>query len=317
MLKRSVFWLLDHHPEAGETVAEGHHAALEAAALADRLGFSSLWLAEHHGAEPAGQLGTVPHPAVLLAAMAQRTERIRLGPAVAVLPLRDPVQVVEDYGVVDGLSRGRLNLGVGSGSRAEEFALFGADFEHRRQIFAERLAEVRARWVAMRPSSKPPIYVSTMHEDSAYRIGADGDSLLTLVPPSVGGLEAAVARVHAHARGLREAGHRETGAESVVMMFAHAAETASQVRATVVPALARVLRLMGGVTLPDPEGFYAQLCASGAGLFGTPDAVEAQLDQLAERGVEHVAFISRFGGMSRGRAEQSLQRLAPPGRGTP
>ncbi len=61
-MKHSLFWLLDQYPETGESVAALHETALEHAAEADRLGFTSLWLAEHHFLT----LGTVPNPAVLL-----------------------------------------------------------------------------------------------------------------------------------------------------------------------------------------------------------------------------------------------------------
>ncbi|MCP3920716.1 MAG: LLM class flavin-dependent oxidoreductase [bacterium] len=65
-MRRSLFWLLYQYPETGECVASVHETALEHAAEADRLGFTSLWLAEHHFVN----LGTAPNPAVLLAAIA-------------------------------------------------------------------------------------------------------------------------------------------------------------------------------------------------------------------------------------------------------
>jgi len=141
---RSLFWLLDHHPDTGESLAELHATALEQASLADRLGFTSLWLAEHHF----HALGTAANPAVVLSALAQRTQRLRLGPAVSVLPLRNPIQVAEDYALVDLLSGGRLNMGVGTGSQPLEFAGFGADFEGRGKLFDENLAVLRSRWSA-------------------------------------------------------------------------------------------------------------------------------------------------------------------------
>lgn len=320
-MKRSLFWLLDQYPETGESVASVHEAALAHAVEADRLGFESLWLAEHHFRT----LGTAPNPAVLLGAIARLTRRIRLGPAIAVLPLRDPIQVAEDYALVDVLSRGRLNMGVGSGSQRTEYAPFGIDFEARREVFAENLATIRERWqaagigeigpaslnVAPIQSPVPPIYVATLSIESAYQIGLAGDSMLTLVPPPSDGLDDVAARVHAHARGLRESGRAEQTAESVVMIFAHVAETEAEVRSTVTPALVRLLRAMGGVELPDAEAFYRQMRGNDAGLFGTPSEVARQLQRLADLGIDHVAFISRFGGMSGEAAMQSLRRLAP------
>ena len=95
------------------------------------------------------------------------------------------------------------------------------------------------------------------------------------------------------------------------MMFAHVADTEAEARATVVPALARLMLATTGAAWPDPEALYEQLRRSDAGLFGTPTEVKRQVERLAERGVGHVAFISRFGGMPIDAAARSLRYLAP------
>lgn len=320
-MKRSLFWLLDQYPETGELVAAVHEAALEQAVEADRRGFSSLWVSEHHFVT----LGTAPNPAVLLAAIAQRTERLRIGPATTVLPLRNPIHVAEDYALVDVLSGGRLNLGVGSGSRAAEYEPFGIDFERRRELYAENLAEIRRRWsaaangdigvnslnVAPVQSPAPPVYVATMNDEAAYRIGLAGDSMLTLVPPPEPDLDGPLKRLREHASGLEEVRDGDQRAESVMMMFAHVAQTKEEVRATVVPALARLMRAMTGAEWPDPEALYEQMRRSGVGLFGEPEEVDYQLQRLADLGANHIAFISRFGGMPKEVAARSLRHLAP------
>jgi len=319
-VKRSLFWLLDHYPETGESIADLHRFAVQQATEADRLGFDSLWLAEHHFRA----LGTAPNPAVLLAAIAERTRRIRLGPAVAVLPLRDPIQIAEDYALVDALSGGRLNMGVGSGSQESEYEPFAIDFDSRRDRCARNLAIVRERWDAATRGevgpgllnvspiqTPPPIYVATMNEDAAYEIGLAGDSLLTLVPPGSEGLSDPVERVRAHARGLERSAQRTEGAESVVMMFAHVAETKDEVRSTVVPALGRLMRAMTGDALPDPDAFYEGMRSGETGLFGTPPEVQDQFARLSELGAAHVALVSRFGGMTREASAASLRFMAP------
>ncbi|MEM9293379.1 MAG: LLM class flavin-dependent oxidoreductase [Acidobacteriota bacterium] len=319
-MQHSLFWLLDHYPETGESIAALHQAALEEAAEADRLGFRSLWLAEHHFLP----VSTVPNPAVLLAAMAQRTHSLRLGPATAVLPLRHPAQVVEDYAMVDSLSGGRLNLGVGSGSDRSEYEPFGIAFEDRRELYREHLAEIRQRWRTaaegqLGPSSvnvapiqgpAPPIYVATMNADTAYRVGLAGDSLLTLISPATESLEEVAERVEQHARGLREAGAADASAEAIVMAFAHVAETEEEARSTAIPALARLMHTMSGSPLPDAEAFYLEMKRKGIGLFGTRQEVAAKIDRLADLGIDHLAFVSRFGGMPKGCALHSLRRLS-------
>ena len=115
---------------------------LEQAEYAEELGFSSVWLAEHHGSD----YGSVPSPAILAAAIAQRTSRLRLGVAVAVLPFEHPVRVAEDWAMVDVLSDGRLDFGVGRGYQPPEFDLLGVDQAKSREVFMESLDVILGLW---------------------------------------------------------------------------------------------------------------------------------------------------------------------------
>jgi len=126
--------LLDDAP-----AAERYRLALEQIRTAERLGFASAWVAQHHfhGAE-----GGLPSPFVLLAHAAATTSRIRLGTGVVTLPLENAVRVAEDAVVLDELSGGRVELGVGSGSTPATFLGFGVDPADRQRVFAERLAEL-------------------------------------------------------------------------------------------------------------------------------------------------------------------------------
>ncbi len=84
----------------------------------ERLGFHDIWVTEHHFS---GYGGTIPHPPTFLAAVARSTQRIRLGVAISVLPLHNPLEIAESYAMVDVLSNGRLDFGVGKGSEAVEY----------------------------------------------------------------------------------------------------------------------------------------------------------------------------------------------------
>lgn len=103
--------------------------------FADRLLFDEIWLAEHHFTEYA----TLPSPHILLAAIAARTRHIRMGNMVTVLPLYDPLRLAEEAAMIDQLSRGRLNLGIGSGVVPEEFARYGMPMEETKPRFHEAL----------------------------------------------------------------------------------------------------------------------------------------------------------------------------------
>jgi alkanesulfonate monooxygenase SsuD/methylene tetrahydromethanopterin reductase-like flavin-dependent oxidoreductase (luciferase family) len=114
---------------------------LEQAVVAEELGYDSVWVTEHHS-----EFGVVGSPAVLLAAIAMRTSRIRLGSMAAILPYHRPIHVAESYGLVDVLSGGRLEFGVGRGNLASELALHGVDPATSRATFWESLSIVRGLW---------------------------------------------------------------------------------------------------------------------------------------------------------------------------
>jgi len=109
---------------------------LELFETAEALGFDAGWVAQHHFKREAGFL---PSPLPFLAAVAERTQRIRLGTSIVVLPLESPLRVAEDAAVVDLLSGGRLELGVGSGANPQEFAPFDVDIAMRHQRTTEGL----------------------------------------------------------------------------------------------------------------------------------------------------------------------------------
>lgn len=118
------------------SAAERYRIATEQIVAAERHGFESAWVAQHHFHAAEGGL---PSPFVFLAHAAAVTSRIRLGTGVVTLPLEDPVRVAEDAVVLDLLSGGRAELGLGSGSTPASFLAFGEHSEDRGRVFGEKL----------------------------------------------------------------------------------------------------------------------------------------------------------------------------------
>src|SRR4051794_17032341 len=123
-------------PRTGRTVSPQQRLAdlLEEIALADELGLDVFGVGEHHRPE-----FTVSAPAVVLAAAAARTSRIRLTSAVSVISSDDPVRVFQDFATLDLLSHGRAEIMAGRGSFIESFPLFGYDLDDYDELFAEHL----------------------------------------------------------------------------------------------------------------------------------------------------------------------------------
>lgn len=112
----------------GDDPAAAFWETIELAVEAERLGYHSFWVAQHHDGHLGGLLGS---PLVLLAAVAQHTTRIRLGTGAIALPLEDPKRLAEDVAVVDAVSDGRLELGIGAGADPDASETFGRDHDDR------------------------------------------------------------------------------------------------------------------------------------------------------------------------------------------
>src|SRR6201999_554809 len=130
------------HVQGHGDLATTYRNAQELFVVADELGFDVGWVAQHHVS--LGGHGGVPSPPTFLAHAAARTKHIRLGTAITILPLEDPLRLAEDLSVVDTLSGGRVEIGVGSGASEVEYSAFGADVARKRELTTEGLQVLRA-----------------------------------------------------------------------------------------------------------------------------------------------------------------------------
>lgn len=136
-----LFYEFAMPPWLVRTEAQAYADAIEEISLADRLGFHGVWLVEHHLMPGYSHLSK---PDLVLAAIAQRTTRLRLGLGVIPLPYHHPLHVAERIGTLDVLSGARLEVGIGRGFSPDEYAAFGAEPAHSRALVEESLAIVRA-----------------------------------------------------------------------------------------------------------------------------------------------------------------------------
>jgi alkanesulfonate monooxygenase SsuD/methylene tetrahydromethanopterin reductase-like flavin-dependent oxidoreductase (luciferase family) len=192
------------NPRAWRTPWRDHYAKLvDIAVDADERGADCIWLTEHHGFDD----GYLTQPLVLAAAIAARTQRARIGTAVTLAPIRHPQHLAEEAAVVDLLSGGRLELGIGAGYIPNEFEMFGVDM-------ATRFADLDATYTQLRglfdqPGLTPPplqehlpVWLGYGQRVGARKAGRLGAPLLS-IRRSV---------VAAYLEGLAEHGHDESKA---------------------------------------------------------------------------------------------------------
>jgi alkanesulfonate monooxygenase SsuD/methylene tetrahydromethanopterin reductase-like flavin-dependent oxidoreductase (luciferase family) len=127
------FGVFDHVDRGSSSLAELYESRLKLAEIYDRSGFYAYHIAEHH----ATPLGMASAPSVFLAAVAQRTKRLRFGPLVYILTLSHPLRILEEICMLDQMSNGRLELGVGRGVSPYEIGYFGVDAQRSPKIYTE------------------------------------------------------------------------------------------------------------------------------------------------------------------------------------
>ena len=183
-LKRLGFFsrLLDDVP-AGER----YRLAEEQIVHAERMGLETAWVAQHHFDAAEGGL---PAPMVFLAHVAARTSRIRLGTGIITLPLESAVRVAEDTAVLDLMSGGRLEIGLGTGGTPSSYPAFGLDNSDRAGIYARALSTLRAAWrgdalggspnrlYPAAPQLDGRVWQATFSVEGGRRAGAAGDGLM-------------------------------------------------------------------------------------------------------------------------------------------
>lgn len=281
---------------------------LEQAVAAEELGYDTIWVTEHHSA-----FGVVGSPAVLLAAIAMKTRRVRLGSMAAILPYHRPIHIAESYALVDVLSGGRLELGVGRGNLTSELELHGVDPAKSRATFWESLATVRSLWgdgprhdgraTVPRPVQAPvPIWVAANSLESAEQAADLGLKIAT--SPAGGDLDDYKRNMLTIRAMLESRGLSPEAMEFPLSTFdTYIAPTRDMARTDFLEPAFTMHRLMAesGRRAPvaaTPEAFAHRADALGTRLVASPpEAVAFVRDLRATVGLGHFVAATAQGGL--------------------
>jgi len=154
-MKFGHFCLPTYFADVDGTVGEFTRRFVDFLVESEALGFDSLWANEHHF-DAYG--GIIPSPPIMLSALAQRTQRVRLGSSIIVLPLHNPIEIAEQMAMIDLMSNGRVELGVGRGFVAYDYDRLGVSLEGAQERLKDGLELILKAWAGGSFNHRGPYY---------------------------------------------------------------------------------------------------------------------------------------------------------------
>ena len=308
-------WLLEHDGSAGQLAAQG--------LLAERLGYGSFWLPEHHF----GDVGAIPAPLLLLAAVAARTTHLRVATTSFLLPVRHPIHVAEEVAVLDRLSGGRVILGVGRGFRGALFSAFDVPVAEKRDRFEANLRLIVGAWsgepvafhedgaggppkpvlLAPLPVQRPhpPVWVAAFGPKAVTQAGRLG---LPYLASPIEPLAHLAENYLRHREALPE-GSRAAPLAVPIMRTIFASRDAARLR-EVREALSRQAAALARAPGPAFRRF-AEARLEDWAIVGSPEAVADGITRYREElGMTHLVVRAQIPGLPRELAEASLAMIS-------
>jgi natural product biosynthesis luciferase-like monooxygenase protein len=326
-MELSLFYFASDDQVSG---AGKYKLLMEGARFADENGFSAIWTPERHF-HPFG--GLYPNPSLTSAAIAAVTKNVQIRAGSVVLPLHNPVRVVEEWSVVDNLSNGRVGISFASGWHADDFVFAPDNYANRQDVMLREIENVRRLWrgepiclrggagnqVEVRTHPRPvqtelPIWITSAGNAETFRMAGElGANLLTHLLGQ--DIEELAEKISIYRSARREQGRGVSGGHVTLMLHTFVGESIDVVREKVRQPFCDYLRSSYGLikTLAksldlriDSEDFTEddmQALLSHAfdryfetsGLFGTPEMCLQTIGRLKAIGVDEIACLIDFG----------------------
>lgn len=305
---------------------------LEQVVLGEELGWECFWFTEHHFLQYGGP---IPNPAVMMSAAATRTSRIRLGCAISILPLHHPLQIAEDYAMVDALSGGRLEFGIGRGNTELDYRVYGVDRDESPDRLAEAIEVIRKAWsqdrfshdgrfwhfedcsLYPRPEQQPspPIWVAGTSARTLRWAGRQGFNIMTVAHAAEPeGLRKAVA---AWREGLGEGAHDPTRYHNKLHLRVYVNTDREKAREVAEAAIIRyenvgqIHRATGLPNFRHETYDWKGMLAQGRNVYGNPDDC-VRLIRTAAQHYDFDVFSAtfNFGGLAHTEIINSMRLFA-------
>jgi alkanesulfonate monooxygenase SsuD/methylene tetrahydromethanopterin reductase-like flavin-dependent oxidoreductase (luciferase family) len=326
VMRFSILTLGDNYAEL-RSHERFYHEVIEEAEYAEQLGYHGFWVGEHHFQ---ASYRVFPSPQMILAAISQRTHKLRLGTGVNILPINDPIRLAEDMAELDLLSHGRVCFGAGRGYQPHEFAGFQIPMESAKERFWECLEIIRKAWseeqfsyrgkfydyegIALLPTPvqkpAPPIYVAAASPGSAEEAGRRGYTFACAQFASTPTPAEAAAQIARYREAYIDAGHGEPPDDLPHVFWTHVADSTAQ---ALKEAEAGMKRKLGGATKvwvkPGVAGYetfarIGQFLASATieqldalSIFGDPPRCVKKIRKYQAAGLSHLMVMFDWGGM--------------------
>jgi natural product biosynthesis luciferase-like monooxygenase protein len=311
---------------------------------AEDLGFDSVWPAEHHFSE----YGYCVSTALMLAALTESTKRIRLGTGIVVLPFHNPVRVAEEFALLDLMSGGRVDFGVGRGYQPHEFRGYGVDQTKSRGLFNEAIDVILQAWtqervnyrgvhftiedVPVRPKPlqqpHPPVWMAALSPESFVQAGRKGFNLLCAPVFGFSGASA-VENLQAYREALRAGGHDPATKQIAALCMIYVAADVAQAGRDFGDPVIWYYRTFSKYIAPPPgqppiktyEPYagvrdlaaavtWEQLQQAGAVICGTPAHCVERIGQLREMfGFTTLLCWTRLGGLDHRKVLSSMELM--------
>ena len=339
-MKFGLFILPCYRAGVAPTLGQFYEELTEMVRLADATGWDRAWLSEHHFHYYGG---ASPNPSVLLTAWARETKQIRLGPGISLLPLHNPLHVAEDYALLDQLSGGRLDFGIGRGYLPHEFdghTVDGDDASGRRE---EAFEIITRAWAGETfsydgahfsfpklnlhptPLQNPvPIWVACSRtQDSFEWTGQNGfHIMMNQYPQSPAETQE---RFQWYLDAWDQAGHNPATRQAMMSLFMYIADSEEQAIADARLAVqehANLFRLLfqGDQWNQDyagddsvfeflaPDGDIVKMFRERT-LIGTADQVIERIAAYRDMGFTELSFLIRTGELSHAQAMGTMERF--------